>query len=329
MDENDDGYGYVLAAFVHDLLLSKDAKATIAYIFVDILIFTVWYSMYSQKKNLLILIQFIKSHSDVLKIKRYGLNARVMDAVIFVIFTFPVLLAGTYAYFDYRENKMNRFWTFGHTTQDSKHRILLDFVFLYIYFTVYLEYPCLIAFSLFLLIYNYGKFLLRISENIKITSPITTTEQYVKILSDYNSVEKKIHLLKGTLSIPLLLILSVCFCSQYTALSFGVHGRPSLQHILVTCSNVCTGIVIIFSLALISDTIPEYMLEIKTTAGFLIDNCNYHSLNELEKIMLLKKFKKKETIYLTAGGVVYLKKSFILSAFGAIFTYGLLVLNLK
>ncbi|GFY40617.1 uncharacterized protein TNIN_13871 [Trichonephila inaurata madagascariensis] len=285
--------------------------------------------MYSQKKNLQILIHFIKSHSDVLKVKQYGLNSRVIDTVLSVIFTFPVLLAGIYAYFEYRESKINRFWTFGHTTQDPKHRILLDNVFLYIYFTVYLEYPCLIAFSLFILIRNYGTFLLRIRENIKITSPITTTEQYVKILSDYNSVEKKIRLLKGTLSIPLLLILSVCFCIQYTALSFGVHGRPSLQHILVTCSNVCTGIVILFSLTLISDRIPECISQIKTAAGFLIDNCNHHSLNELEKIVLLKKFKKKETIYLTAGGVVYLRKSFILSAFGAIFTYGLLVLNLK
>ncbi|GFQ93787.1 uncharacterized protein TNCT_655181 [Trichonephila clavata] len=252
-----------------------------------------------------------------------------MDMVLFAVFILPLVLAGTYATIGYKEKKISRFWTFGYMTQDPKHRILMDIAFLYIYFTVYLEYPCLIAFSLYVLIRNYGQFLLKISESIRNTTPITATEQYVNILSDYNSVEKKIHLLKGTLLTPLLLILSVCFCNLYTTLSFAIHWQPSLQHILVTCSNVCTGIVIIFSLTLISDRIPEYMSEIKTTTGFLIDNYNHHSLKELETIVVLKKFKKKEVVYLTAGGVVYLKRSFILSAFGALFTYGLLVMNLN
>ncbi|GFQ83073.1 uncharacterized protein TNCT_193751 [Trichonephila clavata] len=252
-----------------------------------------------------------------------------MDMVLFAVFILPLVLAGTYATIGYKEKKISRFWTFGYVTQDPKHRILMDIAFLYIYFTVYLEYPCLIAFSLYVLIRNYGKFLLKISESLRNTTPITATEQYVNIFSDYNSVEKKIHLLKGTLLTPLLLILSVCFCNLYTTLSFAIHWQPSLQHILVTCSNVCTGIVIIFSLTLISDRIPEYISEIKTTTGFLIDNYNHHRLKELETIVVLKKFKKKEVVYLTAGGVVYLKRSFILSAFGALFTYGLLVMNLN
>ncbi|GFS54234.1 hypothetical protein TNIN_446031 [Trichonephila inaurata madagascariensis] len=106
-----------------------------------------------------------------------------------------------------------------------------------------------------------------------------------------------------------------------------VQGRPSDAYIVTSSGNFFTGIVIILSLTLASDRIPEYMSDIKTKAEFLLDI--YDGILNLEKIALLKKFMKKKIIYLSAGGVVYLKRSFILSAVGALFTYGLLILNLK
>ncbi|GFS82248.1 uncharacterized protein NPIL_576601 [Nephila pilipes] len=164
---------------------------------------------------------------------------------------------------------------------------------------------------------------------MQISNHITTIEKYTKILSDYSNIEKKIHLLKGTLSISLLLILSICFCNLYTTLSSSIQGIPSILHTLVLSSNALTGVIIIFSLTIVSDRIPEYMSDIRTLAGFLIDAYPYHNFNDLEEVVILKKIKKKKVIYLSAGGVVYIKRSFLLSAFGTLFTYGLLVVNLK
>ncbi|GFU57846.1 hypothetical protein TNCV_2705851, partial [Trichonephila clavipes] len=73
-----------------------------------------------------------------------------------------------------------------------------------------------------------------------------------------------------------------------------------------------------------SSRIPEAISKIKTIAGFLIDKYP-HDLKQFEEIKLLKKIKEKEIIYLSAGGIVKLKKSFLLSSFGTLLTYGLLI----
>ncbi|GFQ69498.1 hypothetical protein TNCT_616431 [Trichonephila clavata] len=79
---------------------------------------------------------------------------------------------------------------------------------------------------------------------------------------------------------------------------------------------------------MISCRIPESMMKIRRV-GLLIDEHQHDSSKAAEEITLLKKIKKKEIIYLSVGGIVDLERSFLLSAFGNLFTYGLLIYNLK
>ncbi|GFT70360.1 uncharacterized protein NPIL_247081 [Nephila pilipes] len=102
---------------------------------------------------------------------------------------------------------------------------------------------------------------------------------------------------------------------------------PSLM--LEVSSNGFTGIVIIFSLSAYCSKIPEYMLRIKTTAGFVADKYLLYNSNCSKNMRILKGIRKKQVIYLSAGNILHLNKSLLLSAFGTLFTYGLLIVNLK
>ncbi|GFT52980.1 uncharacterized protein NPIL_616641 [Nephila pilipes] len=95
------------------------------------------------------------------------------------------------------------------------------------------------------------------------------------------------------------------------------------------CSNGSTGLLMMFFLTTCCSRIPDYMLRIKTKAKVLMDNQVLLGLEGSKNMYLLNRIAEKDTIYLSAGGLLDFKRSFIFSTFGTIFTYGLLILNLN
>ncbi|GFY64002.1 uncharacterized protein TNIN_415091 [Trichonephila inaurata madagascariensis] len=94
-------------------------------------------------------------------------------------------------------------------------------------------------------------------------------------------------------------------------------------------SNGFTGVAVIFSLTICCSKIPDYILRTKMTARVLIDKCVLNEFDYGRTVPLLKRIAKKDVIYLSASDIVYFKKSFLLSALGTLFTYGLLIMNFK
>ncbi|GFU27361.1 hypothetical protein NPIL_662201 [Nephila pilipes] len=95
------------------------------------------------------------------------------------------------------------------------------------------------------------------------------------------------------------------------------------------CSNGSTSLLMMFFLTTCCSRIPGYMLRIKTKAKVLMDNQVLRGLEGSKNMYLLNRISKKDTIYLSAGGLLDFKKSFVFSTFGTVFAYGLLILNLS
>ncbi|GFY70657.1 hypothetical protein TNIN_321071 [Trichonephila inaurata madagascariensis] len=57
---------------------------------------------------------------------------------------------------------------------------------------------------------------------------------------------------------------------------------------------------------------------------------HYSMLSQKKKLRtdIFKRMEKKDVIFMSACGMVHFKRSFLLSAFAALFTYGLLLMNL-
>ncbi|GFT11322.1 uncharacterized protein TNCV_1144171 [Trichonephila clavipes] len=96
----------------------------------------------------------------------------------------------------------------------------------------------------------------------------------------------------------------------------------------IGCSSF-TGIVVIVSLTICNSRIEELMLKIKTTTESIIDKHKFDKLTGKGTIEVLERMEKKDIIFISACETVHFKKSFLLSAVGALITYGVLLVNLK
>ncbi|GBN28625.1 hypothetical protein AVEN_191326-1 [Araneus ventricosus] len=90
-------------------------------------------------------------------------------------------------------------------------------------------------------------------------------------------------------------------------------------------SKFLTGSLILSSLTIYSSRIAEYMAQIKTTAEDLVDKCGCCASYGKNDLFLLCRIERKSVISLSACGMFDLKMSFLLSAFGTAFTYGILI----
>ncbi|GFY72192.1 uncharacterized protein TNIN_354661 [Trichonephila inaurata madagascariensis] len=287
--------------------------------------------MFCQKKNLHTLVLTLKSNADALKEIRFRNHVLISKVILFIICTLPFLLATLFTYLAYKEGSKFTYWTLGHEVENDISVAIIHFVGIYVHFTTYQEYPCLFALSICLLIHRYGLILLQINDIMKKQSMENSTfsAHYSKVVSRYNTLEKELHILKDTLSKPLFFVLSTCFCSLFMTLTVYLEYRtiPLFLILVILASNVLTSLTIVVCVAYFVTRIPEYMWKIKTEAGFLMDE--HQALRKRSnEIDLLEIIRRKEILYLSAGGV-YFKTSFLLTAFGTFFTYALLIATTK
>ncbi|GFR18374.1 uncharacterized protein TNCT_571011 [Trichonephila clavata] len=287
--------------------------------------------MFCQKKNLHTLILRLKSNADTLKDIRIRNSILISNVILFIICTLPFLLATLFTYLAYKEGSKFTYWTFGYEVENDISVAIIHFVGTYIHCTVYQVYPCLFALSICLLIHRYGLILLQINDTMKKQSleNIAFPAHYSKVVSRYNALEKELHVLRDTLSKPLFFVLSACFCSLFMTLTTYLEYRiiPLMGILVILANHVLTSLTIVVFVAHFVTRIPEYMCKIKTEAGFLMDE--HQALRKRSnEIDLFEIIRRKEILYLSAGGV-YFKKSFLLTAFGTFFTYGLLIATTK
>ncbi|GBO45833.1 hypothetical protein AVEN_41516-1 [Araneus ventricosus] len=155
------------------------------------------------------------------------------------------------------------------------------------------------------------------------------TVKCTNIQKDYNIIEENVRLLKLILSTPLFVILLGSFFNLYVVLAYSRYEEVPSCMIVELVVNAFTGVGIISFLIICSSKIPENMLKIKETASLLIDKYQLNIMNKGKAICILDRIEKKNVIYLSACGMIDFKKSLLLTAFGSLFTYGLLILNLE
>ncbi|GIY69702.1 uncharacterized protein CDAR_219891 [Caerostris darwini] len=140
------------------------------------------------------------------------------------------------------------------------------------------------------------------------------------IAKSYHTIEEKMIRLRDTLSTSMFIILLICFLNVYNALSTGLFPQQSRYSRIELTITTCLSVVIVLLLNYFCVNVSEYMLELKTSIGSLIDKCNFNDLRSVKKMFLLYRIEKKDVIYLTACGAIQFKRGFFLSFMGALFT---------
>ncbi|GFT88503.1 uncharacterized protein NPIL_113671 [Nephila pilipes] len=308
---------------------SSDIKRGLAYIFIDVLSVFLWYSMRNKKKNLQTLILFANSNhhlSGASVNKNYDL---LINNCILINVISTILLATLFTCLAHGEDDAVKFWTFGVECQSKTYKTVLNFIGGLAYYAVYTEYPSFFALSICILVYRYGLILRHFNEYIKNMDFSTISNKCFEIANTYFVVEEKVRLLKDTLSLSLFLMLVSGFFNIYTALSNVLTNEIPLYVSVELSSNAFTGGMIIFLLTIYCSRIPEYMIAIRQTLGSVIDKNQIAKLNMATELRLLKRIENKDAIYMSAVGVIYFKKSFLLPAFGTVLTYSVLIVKLN
>ncbi|GFQ83060.1 uncharacterized protein TNCT_193691 [Trichonephila clavata] len=307
---------------------SGDIKLGLAYIFIDILSLTLWYSLHNKRKNLRLLILFLNTRRNICPSvdKNYHrwINIFVLGNVIATI-----LFAVVFACFTQGVDGAAEFWTLGSKFSNKKYETILNFIGGYAYYLVYSEYPISFTLSTCKLVYRYGLVLQQYNEDIKNLNYSSITAKCFEIANRYTAIEQNIHLLKDTLSFSLFLMLVSGFFNIYTALSYILTYDVPLHICAELSSNACTGAMIIILLTIYCSRIPEYMMAIKGSVGSVIDKNQMHNLNLVGEVRFLTRIENKDIVYLSAGGMINFTKSFLLPAFGTILTYSILIVKLE
>ncbi|GFT02946.1 uncharacterized protein NPIL_497791 [Nephila pilipes] len=203
----------------------------------------------------------------------------------------------------------------------------MAFLFLggYAFYKLYIELPILFSVSTCVLIYRFGLMLFELKNTLKSLDFSTIPWKCMEIIDTYNKIEEKLYLLTDTLSVPLFIMLLLAFINLHLALGLFIQEGISSPQLPDICLSAFTGVLIICLLTICGSKIPQYILEIKKTVELLISKYEINNLKRDREFRILRRIEKSDVIYLSACGMVHFQKSFLLSAFGAFFTYGLLI----
>ncbi|GBN83769.1 hypothetical protein AVEN_56513-1 [Araneus ventricosus] len=282
--------------------------------------------MLYQKKNLRFLVISLLSHR---KVNVHRPKKTIIDfAKVFCINGMIPALLSTLILLSTSEEEY-QYWTFGQKIGNPICRKVVIFIGVHIYITVSIEFLCDTLLSICGLIMHCGQYILQYSNNLKSLDFNTLSNKHVDILNDYNIMGKNILHLKEILLVPSFLVLSCCFFNLYAFLSYGLEEDRISDNIIECVASVFVGTAGITLMVIYSSQIPQNMMKIKASAGHLIEKYQLGVFNGGKVYCTLDRIEKKEVIYLSAWGMVDFQKSFLLTAFGTLLTYGLLILQLK
>ncbi|GIY69716.1 uncharacterized protein CDAR_219991 [Caerostris darwini] len=309
-----------------------DLKIAIAYVLVDILSIVLRHSVLHQKKKIYRLMIILNLHKPQLKSKGRRIYSRVIHFIILIIIILPFLLAALFVYLSIEEDDMVEFYTFGHYIADETSRIFICYIGSYMYYVVYMAYPCFVTLSMCVLVFRCSLYLQQFNSKLKNIQLKAFHVKRFDIIGDYNMMLETVRLLKDSLSSPLFISLISSFLLMYVTLyNILKEDIPTFYMVELICNTISAALILAV-LSIFSYRFSHNFSEVSATAGMLLTNLNQSNLLHLcdkRTLFFIKRIEKQRTVHLSACGMLEIKRSFLFTAFGTLFTYGLLIVNLN
>ncbi|GFQ99628.1 uncharacterized protein TNCT_200311 [Trichonephila clavata] len=316
---------YMFIALAVHVYYHRHFRSGFFYLFINISVIVLWYSMLFQRRKTKDLLIFLESHAQISGKFLMKSHLVLSNLIFFIMCVLPTLLAIFYVYRVHESKRTVTFWMLNYEFQEKKYLVFGAFVGGFVYYIINMAYPFLFTVSICILIHRYGLLLLQFNNVLKTADFSVMSIKCVDIINDYTRIEKKIRLLSEVFSVPLFVMLMISFFDLYIAMFLYLRTNSPFVNWPEIFLNALTSLVILFSLTLFGSKIPEYMLQIQKTAKLLINKCDVSRSEGVKQLYLLRRILKNDVIYLSVGGMVDLKKSLLLSAAGTFFTYGLLL----
>ncbi|KAF8766422.1 hypothetical protein HNY73_019487 [Argiope bruennichi] len=316
---------YLISIFIVYGIQHEDFRVAFLFTLLTVSSFVLWHSVLRQKKNLLILIQMLKSRKFLLKKNLNGNWTRALNWISFAVFVSPIFLSILHVSTTF-EIHASDYYVYGYKNMEGRLEFLLCVMGAYGQYALFVKHPLLIILSLCVLINISGLLLFQYDRNLK---RLSSSDHSVSFFKEFLKIIELIHFLKNIVTNSLFIALLIGFLSVYMAIEYGLNTTSYLSiYTVEASSSVLTGILILCSVTVCSSKIPEFMSCIKTTAEFLIDQKLSDSISQRTEFLYLKRIEEKSIVHLSACGIINLRRRFLVSAFGALFTYGILISGL-
>ena len=258
-------------------------------------------------------------------------NRSYMTNILIIIMIFSPVLISVFLLTSVPQPKLKvDFWSFKSQIEGNFYR---DSFLFYCYFIHYASgvMVLFVTFSLCTIFYRWGEVLNSYNMLLKLHLREKTQMKTVEILKDFFNIVDTLQKLDLAVSYPSFFIifyaLGMVFLSLYAiVLSRKVFLEEPAYFVEFTFNGLC-GFLIVFMYSLSSSVIPQRIVEIKKTAKKYINRLGENSLHFQLLTFYLRRIEMEDTVYISACGLFYFTRQFILTAIGVTLTYDLLIIK--
>lgn len=243
----------------------------------------------------------------------------------------PFCLAGLHTYAFYNERIPPQRFAYGYAIEHSKLKYIPVFIYFFIDTILNISYPCYISYDLCSTLSRCGDILIQFKDTLDNHERNLSDSNILRVTKTYFVTVNIIRKIRDIFLVPISVLIMCIIMDLFTVLllwmllDYEVNVYRFLANMLYFVPVSGTLVAISF----FGGRIPEILLKIRWVVGTLIDKYESENVENREIMFLLKRIETKDIVTVSAGEMVTINRKLILSTFGGLFTYGLLLFNMK
>lgn len=310
------------------MVRSRNYKEGISYFLLPVFCTLLWYFAYSRKKEISEVLLQIGRYRKKDKLKKS--RSYIMTLIIIILLSPFILCIFNQIMMDLETQTMI-YWTYGYQIRSKILRRIILFNGNFVYLVFCVGFPIYLTFCLNILFYRCSEMLLNYNAQLKIElrTRVNVNIESLKTFFDMTKLMKKLD--HAVMHLSFLIVFYSLHGVFSVLLTMSIDGlyKFNTEYLSVVMFYFTFSIIMFLSYTICSSMIPENLIMIKCTVKEFINEYSTIMYITKQNVFYLQRIENEEIIYMSACGLFHLTRNFILSAFGAIFSYGLLITSLK
>ena len=310
-------------------ITKKRYKEGLSFLLLPINCALIWYFMHSRKKEFSVVLLQIYSFYENFKTSKK--HSQCIIPLIIITLILPYVICILCQIFVNLEIEILSDLTFDYQIRSVTWKRIIIF-FQNLAFSIFcICFPFYITFSFSVLFHRCSDILLGYDRVLKRDLKRKANKK-CKTLEAFFDITNAVRNLNEQLKNVSLFIIFYGLHGVFSAilrLSLNKFQSYDYGYAMMVIYHFSCSILIAFSYTVWGSRISENMMKVKRTATEFLNDYTFGHHASQQNIYYLKRIENEEVVYFSVCGLFCLTKGFLLSALGAILTYGLLIINLN
>ncbi|GBN34111.1 hypothetical protein AVEN_112295-1 [Araneus ventricosus] len=226
----------------------------------------------------------------------------------------------------------SRSYTYFIDIRDVTLEMSLRFVAVHMICAYLYTFPCIIAVMCAVIYHEFSQFLDRFHESLQRHCSSLSRNKILQHMKMHTALFKLAHHVQDTLSTPCFFLL----CTQLTVMFYTIAVFVLRNYQTIPVALICRALMIllmtpasVIAVVLYATRINAFCKKIETEIKLLNDKLIVQGYCDGDTLCYLNSMNEKQFPVMSACGVTELKPNITLRMFGSLFSYSLLILNLK